>query len=80
VDDSGENPKRWRILTTTRSLGPGQLRWSVIAADAVTTVDSVTTVDAVTPVDAVTTADAVTAADTVTRRDSHDLSRMHPIP
>ena len=57
MDDSGENPKRWRILTTTRSLGLGQLRWTVTAVDAVTSVD------------AVTTADAVTAADTVTRRD-----------
>ena len=63
MDDSGENPKRWRILTTTRSLGLGQLRWTVTAVDAVATVDAVTSVDAV------TTADAVTAADTVTRRD-----------
>ena len=58
MDESGATPKRWRILTTTRT-GPAPM-------DRTQAVDAVTTVDAVTSAPAVTTVHAMTA---VTNRD-----------
>ena len=57
VDESGVAPKRWRILTTTRT-GPAPMDRTQ-AVDAVTTVHAVTTVPAVTTVHTVTTVHAV---------------------
>ena len=61
VDESGATPKRWRILTTTRT-GPAPMDRTQ-AVDAVTTMDTVTTASAVTIVHAVTTVHAVTNRD-----------------
>ncbi len=64
MDDSGATPKRWRILTATRT-GPAPLDRTQ-AVDAVTTVPAV---DAVTTVPAVDAVPAVTAVSAVTNRD-----------